>query len=160
MAKFVKTTVLAGVMGVALIIFGGCVRVQIPQYIKADHPYVRHMYGDLERITEAVRQVLMRNGWSIERVMNPAVYERSNEEELNGEKDLLIITETKQHPMFLYSSYTHLNVFIHATAEGAQVDVRFGKTTSVGFKQFYNTRNDKLANRLLEQIEQELLERN
>lgn len=147
-------------LGLGLLTFAGCVRLQIPHYIKADHPYVQNMYGDFDKIVEAVRQVVMRNGWGIERVMNPSVYERSNEEAVYGEKDVLICTNIKQHPRVLYSLYTHLNIFIRATAEGAQVDLRFGKVTSVGFKQFHSVRNDKLANTLLNQVEQELLERN
>ena len=141
-----------------LAIVCGCATVQIPGYIKADHPYARKMYGNFDKIVIAARNVLVRNGWKIKTATHPSVYERMEGERENTDKDLLLFTDVKEHSMVLYSSYTHLNVFIHAIAEGAQVEIRYGKVTPLLVKQVQSTSNDKLANKILDQIEQELLE--
>ncbi|MBI4309380.1 MAG: hypothetical protein HY591_03515 [Candidatus Omnitrophica bacterium] len=145
-------------MVLALAFLCGCVTVQVPGYIKADHPYARKMYGNFDKIVIAAQNILVRNGWKIKAAMDPSVYERVEGEDGSTDKDILFFTDIKQHSMVLYSSYTHLNVFIHAIAEGAQVEIRYGKVTPLLVKQFRSARNDKLANKLLEQIEQELLE--
>jgi hypothetical protein len=140
------------------VLVGGCMTVRIPEYIKADHPYSRKIYGDYGKIMAAVRNVIVHSGWKVQSEGDPTVYERAQEG--SAAQDVLIFTNVKQHSMLLYSSYTHLNVYVHAIAEGAQVEVRFQKVTPLLFKQFYRTRNDKLAERLLRDIEQAVLESN
>jgi hypothetical protein len=140
-----------------LTVFCGCTTVQLPNYIKSDRPYVRKYYGDIEQINAVVRNVLVHNGWKIKSEARPSVYERPSDGQ-NTEKDVLLFTNVKQHPMILYSSYTHLNVLIHAIAEGAEVEIRYHKVTPLLIKQFNSTRNDKLVNGLLEAIEQALVE--
>ena len=138
-----------------LLFLCGCTTT-VPNYIKSDHPYGRKMYGEFTKIDAAVRNVLVHQGWKIVGQADPSTYERGDEEATD--KDILLFTNVKQHPMVLYSSYTHLNVYLHAVPEGAQIEVRYGKVTPLLFKQFNGTRNDKLANKLIEDIEQELLE--
>ena len=146
-----------GFIAVILTVLCGCTTVQIPDYIKADHPYVRKIYGDYDKITSAVYHVLARNGWKVHSQTQPSVYERPEGGRENTEKDLLLFSQVRQHSMILYSSYTHLNAFIHATADGAEVELRYGKVTPL-VKQFRSNRNDQLVKRLLTQIEQEVLE--
>ena len=144
-------------MALFLAIACGCTTVQVPGYIKAEHPYARKMQGDFDKVVVAVQNVVVRNGWKIKTAMHPSVYERVEGENANSDKDILFFTDVKQHSMVLYSSYTHLNIFVHAIADGAQVEIRYGKATPLLIKQFQSTRNDKLANKILDQIEQELL---
>ena len=141
----------------ALIFLCGCT-VQVQSYIKSDHPYARKLYGNYDKIVLIIKEVLAQNKYKILSETHPSVYERSSDENKETPEDLLLFTDIKQHPMLLYSSYTHLNIFIHAETDGAQVELRYGKTTSFLVKQINSTRNDKLANRLLDQMEQELLE--
>jgi hypothetical protein len=145
-------------MASMLVVLCGCVSVRVPNYIKADHPYERKMYGDYDMIVATVRNVVVHNGWKIKGETNPSTYERATDDQ-STDKDVLLFTDVKQHSMFLYSSYTHLNIFFRAIPEGAMVEIRYGKVTPLWFKQFESTRNDALAERLLQQIEQELLER-
>ncbi len=137
------------------VLLAGCVTVQIPNYIPADHPYVRKVSGNYNEIIDAIKVVLFKDGYSIKSQVNPAIYERRSD---GGDqsKDVLFFTNMKQHPKFLYSTYTHFNIFVHPIAEGAEVDVRYNATTPVWLKQFQGSRNDKLANRFLNQVEQEL----
>lgn len=138
----------------SVMVLCGCVTVQVPSYIKAEQPYSRKVLGNYDQIAEAARRVLVRNGWKIDTETNANIYERNPEAEASG-KDVLFFTNVKQHSMLVYSSYTHLNVFLHPTAEGAEVEVRYIKVTPV-IKRFVSYHNDKLANRLLDQIEHEV----
>jgi hypothetical protein len=138
-------------------LFAGCTTVQIPTYIKADHPYTRKMYGDFEHIVSVAKRVLTHNGWKISSEEHPSIYERSVDEDKETAKDVVLLTEIKQHTRILYSSYSHLNVFLHATPEGAEVEVRYGKVMPLLIHQFSKTRNDALGNRLLNEIEQEMV---
>ena len=141
----------------SLILLAGCTTIQIPTYIKADHPYTRKMYGDFDHIVVVVKRVLERNGWKIASETHPSVYERSTDEDKETPKDLVIFTDVKQHTRILYSSYSHLNVFCHANPEGAEVEIRYGKEMPLLIHQFHTTRNDALGESLLGQIEQEML---
>ena len=142
---------------VVLAVIVGCTSVPIPNYIKADHPYTRKISGDYDKIMTAIESVLSQEGWPIQDQLNPAVFERHPGGE-DQSKDVLFFTAIKQHPKFFYSTYTHLNIFVHAIAEGAEVEIRYGSLTPLPVKQLQGTRNDPLANRLLDKIEQELSE--
>jgi len=133
----------------------GCATVQIPNYIKADHPYIRKISGDYDKIIAAIEDVLYRQGWKVQSQVNPSIYERRPGGE-DQSRDVLFFTQIKQHANFFYSTYTHLNVFVHATGEGAEVEVRYGALNDLFIKKFEGTRNDPLAKRLLDKIEQEL----
>jgi hypothetical protein len=135
----------------------GCTTVRVPNYIQDNHPYVQKIYGDYGKISAVVRDVLVKNGWKVQSETNPSVYERP-EAGSSGENDILLFTNIKQHSRILYSSYAHLNVFIHPIAEGAEVEIRYQKVTPLLIKQVKRTRNDKLGQKLLHQIEMAMLE--
>ena len=149
-----------GRMRITLALFflfaAGCSTVQIPNYIKADRPYARKVYGDYDNILSTLKTVLAKEGWTVEREMSPSVYERAEQEGANADKDVLLFTNVKQHSMILYSSYTHLNIIMHAIAEGADVEIRYAKVTPLLIKQFHSDRNDPLATRILDRLEKEL----
>ena len=134
----------------------GCTTLQIPSYIKSEHPYSKKVYGDYNKIVYAVRDVLVRNGWKIKTITTPTIYERTLEGDENS--NILIFTEVKEQSMVLATSYTHLNVLILSIADGAMIEIRYGKLTQMPFKQMRSSRNDQLANAMLGQIEQKMLE--
>lgn len=146
-----------GLLLLSVLFFTGCTTVQVANYIPGDHPYSKNLYGDRDRIVSVVQHVLNSNGWRILKTVRPSEYERP-EAGAKDDQDLLIFTEVRQHSMVLYSSYTHLNVFIRVIADGATVEIRYGKLTPLFIKQFTSSRNDKLVNRLLKQMERELVE--
>lgn len=148
MGKFVNLLIL-------LLTLTGCAGVQIPNYIPADHPYVRKISGNYNDILDAIKVVLFKDGYNIQSRLNPSVYERRSD---GGDqsKDVLLFTDIKAHSRLVYSTYTHMNIFIHPIAEGAEVDVRISATTPLGIKQLQATRHDKLAKKFLNQVEQEL----
>ncbi len=139
---------------VAVLSLAGCATVQIPDYIPADHPYSRKVYSDFDQVTGVVKDVLARQGWRIHNEVDPSVYERDGRYESKGARGLLIFTEVKQSAFVLFSTYTHLNVFLYSPgSDYTEVEIRFGAVTPM-VKQFKSTHNDRLANRLLDAIEQ------
>ncbi|MEI7998485.1 MAG: hypothetical protein WCH62_03150 [Candidatus Omnitrophota bacterium] len=140
---------------ILLLTLTGCTTLEFPDYIKADHPYVRKITGKYQDIVDAVAVVLFKEGWKIQRQVNPSIYERREGGE-DQSQDVLFFTEIKQHPKVVYSTFTHLNVYVHPIAEGAEVEVRYEAISSTVIKQFHGSRNDKVSNRLLDKIEQEL----
>ena len=132
-------------------LLSGCATGNLPDYIKAGHPYVRKIAGNYDRIIKVVKTVLSKEGWTVKTQLNPSVYERRSGGE-DQSNDVLFVTQSKRDSKILYSTYAHLNVFVHALADGAEIEIRYEilspATTSL--------RNDKLANRILDKIEQEL----
>ena len=133
----------------------GCASVQMTDYIKADHPYERKIYGSFEKVTSAVIFVLHKQGWNIIEEANPSVYERDERYENNVFENLLILTDIKQHTGILYSTYTHLNVLVHGLDNTCDVEVRYGSLKPL-IKQFVSARNDRLVENFLDAVEREV----
>lgn len=139
-----------------LLFLTGCSTVQIPNYIKADHPYIRRVYGSFDQVSTAVKAVLAQEGFKVEKETAPDVYERDSRDQQEGAKGSLVLTDVKQYSRILYSSYVHLNVYLRQLADGVEVEIRYGKVTTVLFRQLKGTRNDGYARRLLDRIEAQL----
>ncbi len=142
---------------IILVFVLGCASVKVPSYIQAEHPYKRTVYGDFEEVLSAVKDVLQEEGWTISKETQPALYERNATYTEEDKEHALIFTETKQSSRLLYSNFSHLNVYINRTNEGMELDVRYGKITDIYFKKIHRYRNDKLAERFLNLVEQKLL---
>ena len=141
------------ILSILFLGMAGCATVNIPNYIDPQHPYVRKVYGDYDAIVAAVRQVLAQEGWAVQSETSPSTYESDGSAQSSATGGILLFTSVKQHSKFLYSSYTHLNAFIRPVAGGAEVEIRYACLTPLGVKQFKGTRNDKLADRILDAIE-------
>ena len=133
----------------------GCATV-IPDYIEPRYPYARKVYGDYGAIMACVKRVLAAEGWAVRKEADPSTYERGNDTKANEDKSVLLFTDVKQHSRFLYSSYTHLNVFIRPLAGGAEVEMRYACQTPLFVKQLKGARNDRLVNRLLDAVEHQM----
>jgi len=136
----------------------GCTSVEIPNYIKADHTYTRKIYDSYDRVVAATRRVLEHAHWKVVKETSPEVYEHGPESSHNTQNAVLLFTEIKQLPRFLYSSYAHLNVYIQSTPDGSLVEVRYAKHTPILGKEMQSTKNDQLVEGLLDKIEQDLSE--
>lgn len=129
--------------------------MQMPGYIgRVDHPYDRKFYASLEKVTSAVIYVLKKQGWVISEA-DPSIYERDDRYDNNSYLNLLIITDNKKHPRVLYSTFTHLNVFIHAIGNTCDVEIRYEAQTPL-IKLFISTRDDALVQGILDAVEQEI----
>ena len=134
----------------------GCASVQIPEYIsRADHPYQRKIDGSFEKIVSSFIYVLKQHGWRVTNGLDPAVYERDDRYNNDLYQNLLIMTAVKKNYRVLYTSYTHLNVLIHARANTCDVEIRY-ETKIPLIKQFTSARNDRLVEDILDAVEQEV----
>ena len=129
----------------------GCAAVNLPDYIKSVQPYTRKMSGDQDRIIEAVKVVLFKEGFEIASQLNPSTYERRPGGE-DQSKDILLITKPKKYFKGLYFTSMYLNIFINSAADGAEIEIRYEAHSPVRT----GVRNDKLCNNLLDHIEKEL----
>jgi len=138
-----------------IFLLSGCASMPVTDYIKADHPYERKIYAGFEKVTSAVIFVMHQKGWSTSQGVDPAVYEQDERYESNGTENVLIFTDIKKHFRVFYSTYTHLNILVHGLGGVCNVEVRFCKLTPLG-KQFVTVRNDRLAQSILDSVEQEV----
>lgn len=138
---------------VCLLFLLGCSSAAIPHYIKAERPYLRKVSGSFEDIVATVKDVLYKQGWLIQQETDPTMYERRDGKESGG--DVLLFTEIKQHSKLAYATYTHLNVYIYANADGAEIDIRYEAITPRPVKRSVY-RNDRLVNKILDAVEQEV----
>jgi len=129
----------------------------MPGYIgRADHPYERKMYGSFEKVVGSFIYVLKKQGWRISEA-DPAIYERDDRYDNNGYQNLLIITDVKKSGRVLYTTFAHLNVFIHCMNDACDIQVRYEAQTPL-VKRFTSVRNDQLVQNILDTVEQEINE--
>jgi hypothetical protein len=133
----------------------GCATLPVTDYIKADHPYERKIYASFEKVTSAAIFILHQKGWSTSQGVDPAVFEQDERYENNASENVLIFTDIKRHFRLFYSTYTHLNILVHGLGSSCNVEIRFCKLTPLG-KQFITVRNDRLAQNILDAVEQEV----
>jgi hypothetical protein len=137
-----------------MLLLAGCASVQVPGYIsKVDHPYDRRIYAGFEKVTSSIIYVLKSRGWNIVNEVDPSVYEIDDRYDNNGYQNLLIITDVRKH--FLTLRNTHLNVFIHSIGNTCDVEIRYEGQNSL-VKQFSSSRNDQLAQGILNAVEEEV----
>jgi len=139
-----------------ILFLGGCASVQMPGYIsRADHPYQRKIYGSFDKIVSSLDFVLKKQGWAIINEVDPSIYERDDRYDNNGYQNLLIITDFRKHNRVLYSTSTHLNVFIHSMGNACDVEIRYEANTKL-LKQFSSAKNDQLVQNILDAVQDEV----
>ena len=139
-----------------ILLLSGCVSVQMPEYIgRVDHPYDRKIYAGFEKVTSAVIFVLKLKGWAITTEAEPSIYERDERYDNNGYQNLLIISNIKKQYHGAYSTFSHLNVFIHSIGDTSDVEVRYESETPM-VKRFTSVKNDQLVQGILDTVEQEV----
>lgn len=143
---------------VALIMLScsACARFHVDEYIKggADQ-YKRQLTGSVDDVFEAVKVVFERHGWKIEKVEDPATYERNEYTERVNQKRYLLITDVKEQTMLVDTAYVHFNIYLYQVDQWTDIDIRYQALRTM-VKNFYNYRNDKLVNQLLDEIEKEI----
>ncbi len=136
---------------VLLAVCTGCVSVQIPQYLQDKHPYKREYFAAYEETLAAVTKVLKNTEWKIASRADPVVFEAAQNKS-SEDRRILLFTENKQTSMFLFSSYSQLNIYVRALTNSTEVEIRYEAVVPVPFKQFRTYRNDSFVNKLLNQI--------
>ena len=140
-----------------LLVVTGCTTVIIPNYIYDKHPVQQIFYAPYEAVYAATIKALKSSGWKIAEESDPALFERRHESEDTSRSKTVIFTQIRQLSFFVGSGYSRLNVFLNVTVDKAtEVEIRYVKVTTIGPKTFNNFKNDKLVNRLLKRIEENL----
>lgn len=132
----------------------GCTAVNVPSYLQDKRPYIRRVYATFPQTVTAVETALAETGWTIEKKLDPVVYEQTDKN-LDGE-NLLLITQTRQTPMFLGTRYARMNIYIRSNQGVAEVEVRYLTITSIFPKNFRSYKNESAAERFLGLVEQRL----
>lgn len=139
-----------------MFIFYGCASAPMTGYIsRADHPYNRKFNASFEKVISSIVYVLKNEGWVIDSEADPAVYERDDRYDSSIYQNLLIMTSIKKNGHVLYSTFTHLNVFIHSIGNTCDVEIRYEARTPL-VHQFISVHNDQLVQGILDAVEQEI----
>ena len=141
---------------VLLAVCAGCVSVQIPQYLRDQHPYKKEYIANYDETLAAVKKVLKNAEWKISSTTDPVVFEATAQNKSSEDKRILLFTESKQTSMFLFSSYSQLNIYVRALTNSTEVEIRYEAVLPLPFKQFRTYRNDSFVNKLLKQIADQL----
>lgn len=155
MEKFVKKPHRCSLL-VLLVFCAGCVSLQMPGYIsRADHTYTRKIYASFEKATATFIYVLKKKGWRVSEESLPSLYERDERYDNNGWQNLLIITNIKKKNYLIYTTSSHLNVYIHGLGNSCDVEIRYEAQTPF-VKRFTSVRNDPLVTGILDEAEDRL----
>lgn len=142
------------ILGLVCLILTGCSTMVIPSYIKDQNPYKQKFYAEYGLTVQATEKALNEMGWSVEDRVDPSIYER-NRKAVEGERyQILILTNVRKMPFMIGSRYARLNVYITSVNKAeTEVEVRYLTIKSVGFKKMENYQADKIAKKILQQIE-------
>lgn len=132
--------------------FSGCVSLNIPAYIKDMHPYKKTFYASYEDVLARAVESVELVGWRTTDSMDPAIFERH------------VVTLGAHHSQVLLLAVTQgqgknvrLNVYVREIgAQATEVEVRYLRLISLGFKNVIRYKNDRLAQRLFELIDRRL----
>ena len=138
-----------------LLSLSGCMTISTTNYIAANHPYEKKFLTGYDKALVAVKTVLTKDGWQIEGTDSPTVFESQALDEPDS-KSLVVFTKARKSSWLLFSTYTHLNVFIYSKNDETEIEIRYASVVAWPFKQFHRFRNDGLTDRLFRYLENQL----
>jgi len=140
-----------------LIVISGCTNINVPNYVKDEHPYTRLFYAPFEKVRDAAEHILDEHGWTVLKETDPALFEVDRSTGYKGEPQTLMFTEIRQTNFFVGSKYTRLNVFLRLLPDGAtEIELRYLGIANILFKKFHDYRNDKAMEQILDAIEEKI----
>ena len=139
------------------VLVAGCTSAVIPHYLPDTNPYSRRYDAGYEQTYAAVKEALDDLGWVIEQEADPLVYEQDQNQN-KSQNDVLIMSNTRQTPLFVGTRYAKLNIYIHSQDDISDVELRYLTINSLPFKAVTNYSNDAAAERILDYIGEVLAE--
>ena len=147
------------ILGSICILFfiGGCASINIPEYIQDENPYKHKFYASFEGVYSGVLSVLEEDGWTVEKEVDPIVFER-NESGGDLNKQTLIITEVRPISLFLGTRYARLNIYLRENKKKdiTEIEIRYITINSTLVKTFQNYKHNHAVSRLFDKIENKL----
>lgn len=137
-------------------LFSSCAAVRVPgAYIKDHHPYRERFYGDFDKVMAAVQAALDGQGWVVDKAVDPAVYERWQDGDLY-ERQILLITEGREHSGLLGDEMARLNVYIRNRRDISEVELRYVAVTHYRLKGVTRYQDDGAAKAFFDRLRQDL----
>ncbi len=141
---------------VCVVTLAGCSTIDIPQYIQDKYPYQKTLYKSFDKTLEATRQALTDLGWTIDKEVQPSIYERNRVVEEGEGQATLIFTDVRRTPFILGTRYAHLNIYLRGGEKVTEVEIRYLTLNSLAFKTFRHYKNDAATERIFKKIEENL----
>ncbi len=142
------------ILGLVILLgLSGCVTVKMQKYIKDEAPYKKTYFVSFEKTYEATLKALSDLGWKVSDITSPSTYE-ANASTNENKKQVLILTEVRQTPLFLTSRYMNLNVYLRALDNGTEVEIRYLGVVPALFKSMTNYKNDAVVKKVFTRIQE------
>ena len=136
-----------------MVVFCGCITVQMPQYLKDKNPYYREFYVDYDKTLKATVQALEKLGWKVTKQSNPMVFESDAANLPTAPRQVLLFTNIRQNSMLFGSCYKTLNVLLKENNEKTDVEIRYFFIFSTVLKNFEGYKDDALVRKIFDHIE-------
>ncbi|MCK5581852.1 MAG: hypothetical protein KAJ18_11335, partial [Candidatus Omnitrophica bacterium] len=94
-------------------------------------------------------------GWEIEGRMDPAIYEKIRNTDLD-EQEILLTTTVRNFPLLLGVKYGKMNIYIRSKKDISEVEIRYLAETSMFFRSFKSYKNKRIADQIFTHIERVL----
>lgn len=134
-----------------------CSSIQLPSYIKDQHPYSYKIYAPYGETLTATRDALAEQGWQIQSVSDPTIFEHNKATYDPTVKQVLLITKIKNLPLFLGTRYARMNVYLTSSGDKAtDLEIRYLTVNSILFGSFNNYKHPIAVENLHENIQQRL----
>jgi len=134
----------------------GCT-TKLPDYIKDDYPYKKRVAGSYDQVLEATKVALKELGWSVDKEVDPTVYEVNK---LLGDPDarqILFFTNKRKTRLTMGRRYSRLNVYLRSGKDKeVEVEIRYMGVTALPLKKLYDYHNEKLVDTVFQEIEKKL----
>ena len=135
------------------IYLAGCASIFLPAYLQDKNPYIRRFYSNYDESLEAINKTLKDFGWESDKALDPLVYERQHATDLD-EQQTLILTKTRQTPMFIGTRYARMNIYLRSKKGISEIEIRYLTTTDLFFRGLKSYRNDSATNRIFTHLEE------
>jgi hypothetical protein len=135
----------------------GCSTINVPPYIQDKHPYTKTLLSNYNKTLLTTKKVLEDEGWKITKNVDPATYEKVREIDYPGAKQTLIFAQTVHKSWVGTGKYAQMNIYLRTVDEAnTEIEIRYLVVKDAFIKSFYQYRNDKLVDNLIEKINQQL----
>ncbi len=140
-----------------LITLTGCSVVNVSPYIQDKHPYTKTLLSNYNKILLVTKKTLEVEGWKIVKEADPAIYEKGRELDVSNAKQTLIFAQTFKPSWVGGGKIAQMNIYLRTIDElNTEIEIRYLVVKRALITNLYGYRNDKLINRLIEKINQQL----
>ena len=135
----------------------GCSTINVPPYIQDKHPYTKTLLSNYNKTLLSTKKVLQNEEWKIVKEVDPTVYEKGKELDSPNAKQTLIFAQTFKKSWVGTGKFAQINIYLRTVDEfNTEIEVRYLVVKNAFVTSFYDYRNDKLVDNLIDKINQQL----